>query len=235
MSRFSPILLAVVAASMVRADVPATGSITGTFAYEADPERPWRYQRYYVRGKKGPLAEAVVAIEGEELSADADRKPAKHVMDQKDFRFVPETLLIRRGDEVEFTNSDPHLHNVFTVDLTPFNVNTPIGESVTRTFPKAGNAAKPMRIGCIYHSNMTAYLYVFDHPFHALTPAAGTFAIENVPPGTYDLIVAHPAGRLMRTVKVTVTAGSATKLEVTLTPDDLPRKRSRDRESDPAP
>lgn len=213
---------------------PSTGTVTGTIEYAGDSARPWRYQRYYVKGKTGPLTEAVVALEGEGLPALADdRKPVEHVMDQKDFRFVPETMTILRGDRVEFTNSDTQLHNVFSIDLAPFNVNTPAGGSHVQAFERAGNLAKPVRIGCIYHSNMKAWIYVLDHRFHALTPAAGTFRIDDVPPGRYDLTVVHPAGRLRRSMPVEVTAGHETKLELRLSPDDLIRKRTdAERESD---
>src|SRR5688572_10519261 len=44
------------------------GTISGTVTYTADPEQPWRYQRYYVKGRDaGPLGEALVVLRGSRL------------------------------------------------------------------------------------------------------------------------------------------------------------------------
>ncbi len=217
-----PLVLACSLSTSVWADEAATGSVAGAVGYEADADRPWRYARFYV--KNGKLAETVVAVESKAVESPK-RTPVKHVVDQKDFRFVPETTLVRAGDSVEFTNSDPQVHNVFTGDLTPFNVNTPPDGKHVTTFPKAGGIEKPVRIGCIYHSNMRAWIYVFDHPHHALTADDGRFEIANLPPGKHHLTITHPSGRLRREVDVTVTAGKTTTLDVVLTPDDLIKRK----------
>ena len=60
----------------------------------------------------------------------ADAEPATTVIDQKDFRFIPETVAIRAGDSVKFTNSDPQLHNVRTSD----------GSSTAKTKPFASSS-----------------------------------------------------------------------------------------------
>ena len=38
---------------------------------------------------------------------------------------------------------------------------------------------------------MLGFVAVFAHPYHAVTRDDGTFAIENVPPGTHTLHVWH--------------------------------------------
>jgi plastocyanin len=210
-----------------------TGVVTGTVRYAADAARPWRYARAYVQ--EGRLAEAVVAIEDQGLlanrPADPIRKPVTHVVDQQDFRFVPETTVIRAGDAVTFTNSDEQVHNVFTADLSPFNVNTPPDGEHTRSFPKPGGTATPVRIGCIYHSNMRSWIFVMPDGLNALTGTDGAFRITGVQPGRHRLVVTHPSGRLTRTLDVDVVAGRTTDLgDVTLTPDHLPPSK---RESTP--
>ena len=65
----------------------------GTVSYQADPARPWRYARYYVKQPKtGELAEAVVALRAKPV-ADASRPPETVTIDQQNFQFTPETVV----------------------------------------------------------------------------------------------------------------------------------------------
>ena len=38
---------------------------------------------------------------------------------------------------------------------------------------------------------MLAYIGVFDHPFFSVTNADGTFSLEGLPPGTYEITAWH--------------------------------------------
>ena len=67
------------------ANVQQIANIQGTVTYRADPERPWRYARNYVKDRnQGQLAEAVVALVGPGLT-EPGRRPRMSVIDQKDF------------------------------------------------------------------------------------------------------------------------------------------------------
>ena len=108
----------------------SAGTVTGRVIYERDPQRSWRYSRYYVKDREqGYLAEAVVAITGlKRRKGDASEEPTTHVIDQENFQFVPETTAIQAGDRVKFLNSDGATHNVVTYHpLHSFNVNMPAG------------------------------------------------------------------------------------------------------------
>ena len=122
------------------------------------------------------------------------------------------------GDSVKFTNSDTATHNVrASGEIANFNVTMAAGSAGnTIKFDKAGGARRPVEIGCVFHSNMKAWVFVFDHPFYAVTKADGKFKLENVPAGEYELEVAHPAGGLMSQKKVTVKAGETVKVDVPL-------------------
>ncbi|MCA9114612.1 MAG: hypothetical protein KDA79_05965 [Planctomycetaceae bacterium] len=210
----------------------SSAGISGTVLYEASPELPWRYARYYVN-RKGQLAEAVVVLTRRSggrirTSPAPEHESVTHEMGQKDFRFDPETLVIREGDRVRFTNADQQLHNVQTSDLLPFNVNTPPeGKGHVQLFPKAGGTRRPVRLGCVFHSNMRAWIYVFDHPYCALTGPDGSFHLKHVPPGEYRLTVVHPAGQLSHSTDVTVEDGAVTRSTLTLTPDDLTNRKGK--------
>ena len=197
------------------------GTIKGIVKYEADPARQWRFARYYVKNPNaGWLAEAVVALEG--VPVPPKGEPVVHTMDQVNFQFAPETMAIRAGDRVRFLNSDDSLHNVMTSDgEKPFNENVMKGDELLQTFPRPGGIAKPIRLGCVFHGGMRAWIYVFDHPWYGITRDDGQFDFKNVPPGEYTLSVVHPAGRLRSTQKIKILPGETRTIEVRLSPDDL--------------
>ncbi len=204
-------------------------TISGTVTYQPDPEQPWRYGRYYLKkGENGPLAESLVCLSGPGLKKDGSSqrsKPKKWRMDQKNFEYLPEVLAIQVGDEVEFLNSDPALHNVAAIGgKDSFNLMTPVGKSLTRRFSVAGNEDSPVDIRCGLHSQMHAWIYVFDHPFAAVTKADGKFEFKNVPPGAYELVVIHPSGGMRNKLSVQVTNDAGSEKNVALSPDDLLKK-----------
>ena len=66
------------------------------------------------------------------------------------------------------------------------------------------------------HSWPRAYLAVFDHPYFTVTKPDGTFSIDGVPPGKYNLMAWHE--RTGRTAQsVTVGANGAVKVQLSLT------------------
>jgi plastocyanin len=203
-----------------------TGIVEGTVVYDADPDRPWRLGRYYIKDKStGALAEAVVALDRKGVTQEP-REPQVAVVDQKNFQFTPETVVLRKGDSVRFLNSDEAAHNVSTSHLQhAFNVTLGFGDEHVEKFPFATGIKRPYRLGCSYHGAMRNWIYVFDHPSFQLTGADGTFRMENVPPGEYRLDVQHPAGELTFSVMVKVTAGETTKVDLHLSPDDLQKRK----------
>ena len=132
------------------AEAPASGAtIEGTVSYHPDAKRRWRYSRYYIADEKtGALAESIVALRvPRKTTIPVAKSVITHTVDQIDFRFTPETIAIRLGDKVRFTNNDDRLHNVQTHDgLKPFNFNlNPDGEHF-HTFLRAGGTRKPIRL-----------------------------------------------------------------------------------------
>ena len=196
-------------------------AIEGVVTYQSDTSRPWRYARYYVRQPKtGELGEAVVAIRAKPV-ADGDRPPQTFVIDQENFRFTPETVAIRRGDSIKFTNADQTTHNVqSSSDIATFNANMPGGGEHLVRFDRAGGTRQPVTVGCVFHSAMRANIFVFDHPWYQLTSADGRFRFAEVPPGDFDLEVAHPAGELRTRKRITVKPGEVTQIDIRLSPDD---------------
>jgi plastocyanin len=196
------------------------GTLEGGVTYTADPQQPWRYQRYYVKGRaSGPLAEALVVLRGAPLrNWPAPSQPQTAKVDQFNFQFDPELLAVRAGDSVTFTNSDSTIHNVrSTAAIAPFNVNLDAEDEYVHTFTRAGDLRTPVTLGCVYHGGMRAWIYVFDHPFFHVTDETGAFRFENVPAGRYTLEMMHPAGQLRWTRSVAVDAGSEQTIDIDVT------------------
>ena len=198
-----------------------TGTIRGVVTYVANPQKPWRLGRYYIRNAKtGELAEAVVAISRRGLSSpDEGREAVTVTMDQKDFHFSPETVAIRTGDQVQFLNNDTHVHNVKTSHPEhSFNVTMPVGGTHTEVFKKATGINQLHQIDCVFHSAMRAWIFVFDHPWFYLTKADGSFIMEHVPVGEYRLDVVHPAGDLKTRQNIQVVAGQTATVDIRMQP-----------------
>lgn len=209
--------------------VEATGSVTGTVIYEPDPQRPWRYGRYYLKDQnRGALAEVVVALTGlPPDESDSQTDPATVVVDQQNFQFVPETVAIRAGDHIRFLNSDQQVHNVRTSHPRhSFNVSLSPGNRHTETFRHAGGLRQPYRIGCVFHSAMRAWVFVFDHPHFQVTEADGRFQLTHIPAGKYRLELIHPAGQLRWQQQIQVQADQPTSVNIRLSPDNVQKRRS---------
>jgi plastocyanin len=117
--------------------------------------------------------------------------PSNHpVLDQKSLVFIPHVLPVLVGTAVDFKNSDDVKHNIFSSRKSPtvFNLGT-YGPSVVRsvTFDRPG----VVTLLCNVHSEMSAYVVVVETPYFALTDREGHFAIDGVPPGSYQLKFWH--------------------------------------------
>jgi plastocyanin len=147
-------------------------------------------------------------------------------IDQVRLRFVPAVLAVSAGSTVEFRNSDPILHNVFSPEGPGpgFDLGTyPRTESRSHTFTELGSHV----ILCHVHPEMYAYVIVVPTPYHAMVNEDGTFRIDGVPPGRYTLnVVERRQNRFSRNIALEGNDGFNLLLD--LTTDEL-EVRSRGR------
>lgn len=117
--------------------------------------------------------------------------PAQAVqVDQVGCIFTPHVTGAMAGQQVNFRNSDPMLHNIHGL---PF-ANPPFNFAVIKGAERAVKLTQvevPVKVACDVHPFMAMYVCVLDHPFHAVTDAAGKFEIKNLPPGKYTLGIWH--------------------------------------------
>lgn len=137
---------------------------------------------------RGCARDAVVYLEGARKSEPL----SSAVVDQRDKMFLPHVMVVTQGTRVSFPNDDTVLHNVFAYyNAKKFDLGVyPRGASKHVTFDKPGVVA----LLCNVHSDMSAYIYVVDTPYFAVTDAQGRFQIRDVPPGTYLLHAWHESG-----------------------------------------
>lgn len=135
------------------------------------------------------------------------------VMDQRNETFLPHVLAVNTGTMVDFPNSDRTYHNVFSLSkASKFDLGRyATGRSKAVRFDRPGI----VRVFCDIHSHMNAFILVFSHPYFALTDADGRYRIDNVPPGTYQ-VVAWNEGIASDPRSVTVADSGATELDFTL-------------------
>jgi plastocyanin len=159
------------------------------------------------------LTRTVVYLQTAPRGAFEQNEPARAVLDQRDETFVPHVLAITTGTTVDFPNSDRIYHNVFSLSKTArFDLGRyPVGRSKAIRFDKPGI----VRVFCDIHSHMNAFILVFSHPYFAMTDAAGTYRIDKVPPGTYQ-VIAWNEGVASEPRSVTVPATGSTELDFSL-------------------
>ena len=150
--------------------------------------------------------------------ARAARPTEKLLMDQVDYAFTPRLLAVQEGEAVTFANSDPANHNVRTTasnKTNEFNVFTGVDGKYEHKF-RIEPRYRPVRLGCDIHPWMRAWIFVFDHPWFAVTDETGRFSISDVTPGEFRLHVVQPdiAHREQRTVRVV--ANETVKLEIAI-------------------
>jgi hypothetical protein len=108
-------------------------------------------------------------------------------MDQSGQMFIPELLVARAGQKVEFRSSEDVLHNVrvdYSDTKTPiFNVATPPWGMYPHTFDKPGF----YNVSCDIHTAMRATILITETPYATQADQAGKFRFENVVPGSYKL------------------------------------------------
>lgn len=154
-------------------------------------------------GTAPPAASSIVSIITLESHAEIgvplqDELP---VMDQYGRQFIPTFLLVRKGQTINFTNSEDDLHTVHvknTAGESLFNVATMRDSTYKFTFDFEGEYT----VVCNTHTEMFADILVVDAPYAVLADRDGNFTVSGVVPGTYTAVLIYGETRSEQEIEV---------------------------------
>lgn len=177
------------------------------------------------------IENVVVWIEGVERGKAVPGKKVDVAI--KNCRAVPHVNIGFVGGEFVFRNEDKILHTIQTklglayqkkvssrplVDGTSiYNIALPMtGLEVRKPIKNWHRITEEtgfIQIRSNTHNWIRGYIYIFDHPYAAVTDAKGTFDMENLPPGEYVLKAWHEAFGLQEQM-IKVKPGETVEIEI---------------------
>ncbi len=135
--------------------------------------------------------------------AEYPMPPGPAVMDQISKQFVPELLIVRSGQPVEFRNSEEMEHNVIVVRNPTgrgvFNESPSPFQKYVHTFNEPGVYS----VSCDIHPGMRGTVVVTTTPLAVMAERSGTFAFADVAPGSYKVASMTHQGTVERVATVT--------------------------------
>ena len=175
--------------------------------------RGWRLLHDFVVGHQGGLKDAIVLLEG--VEAGKPFEMSVPLIEARDCMFQPFMTVVRNGHAVEVMNMDPVMHDIqgyetsleagarvlFNTplvmnhqhrrgDLHAMHNHAPGKSLVGPIYLNKGRRTFYMQCG--FHAYMESWAMAVNNPYYALTDAEGKFKIDQIPPGTYQLVVWHP-------------------------------------------
>ena len=168
-----------------------------------------------VLGDGQAMANVVVRVTKGLKKTEFDAPSEPVIVTQKDCIYSPHVVVSQVGQTIKFTNPDKIMHNVNSSpeNNTPFNkAMPPVMEEMEVVF----NKPEPdgFRVECNIHPWMRAYCVVLEHPYFSVTGEDGTFKIEGLEPGTYEITAWHERLKT-QTAEVTVEEGKAATVDFT--------------------
>ncbi len=143
------------------------------------------------------------------------------VMVTAEKEFEPRVLVITRGTTVRFPNSDPILHNVFSVsgdnrfDLGLYRK----GPGKSFVFEYDG----VVRVFCNVHHSMVAYVVVLDTPHFVRADKQGRFLLPELAEGSGNLVVWHERSKTPLRQELSLPYDGALEVSLNMTRARVPK------------
>ena len=115
---------------------------------------------------------------------------------------------VRNGENILIENKDPIRHEIATYEINSVSyVKQKSNKAIIRESSQirpvfVSHEADEFLIKCNLHPFLQTRGFMVDNPYYAISDEEGNFTLEDVPPGTYDVLAWHP---FIPTLKGTVT------------------------------
>ena len=197
----------------------------------------WRLLHDFVVSPEGGLKDAVVLLEG--VTAGKPFELSVPLIEARDCMFAPFVTIVRNGHAVEIMNMDPVMHDIqgYETSLeagTRVLFNTPLvmnhqhrrgdlrathdhnpGKSLVGPI-YLNKGRRTFYMQCGFHAFMESWAMAVNSPYYAVTDNQGRFMIDQIPPGTYQMVVWHPQSGPGITKTVTIAADGVVTERVAL-------------------
>ncbi len=197
----------------------------------------WRLLRDFTVASNGGLKHAIVTLEGIEAGKPFDLSVP--LIEARDCMFQPWVTIVRNGHAVEVVNMDPVMHDIQGYETSPeagarVLFNTPLilnhehqrgnlqaihnhapGKSLVGPI-YLNKGRRTFYMQCGFHAYMESWAMAVNNPYYAVTDDQGAFKIDNVPPGTYQMVVWHPQSGPGVTRTITIAPEGTTTEQVAI-------------------
>ena len=120
----------------------------------------------------------------------------------------------RNGENILLENTDPIQHEIATYEVR----NIYSDQTSNRQLPEKSSQvrsvfvredAEHFIVKCNLHPFLQTHAYLVQNPYYTVSDAEGNFSIENIPPGTYEVVAWHPFIPTQRSTITIPTKGDA--------------------------
>ncbi|WP_447971484.1 carboxypeptidase regulatory-like domain-containing protein [Nitrospira sp. M1] len=194
----------------------------------------WRLLQPFQIGEEGKFENVVIYLEGIKKGKKFDYTPP-HI-EAIDCKFAPYITVVRDRQKVKVVNMDPVMHDIQAYETSKmgarvlFNLPLPVSPKLKKQDLMAGKKVKnragrtvspkiKMKRGrnifamqCGFHPYMESWGVSMDSPYFAVSDQAGKFRIDNIPPGTYNVVLWHPV--VQKEMSVTIKSDDTTEISV---------------------
>jgi hypothetical protein len=171
-------------------------------------------QKYLIRNRK--IQNVVVFLENIKAGKAIPRESL--TVTSLKCEFIPHVAVGFKGNKIILKTDDPVFH-VFDVHASisgreVYHVALPEqGSTVTKDLSKSGL----LNLTCYPHPWQYAYVYIFDHPYVAVTDEKGEFIIKDILPRTYTVKAWHEVLGTTEILDIKVESGKTSTIKVKYT------------------
>ena len=116
---------------------------------------------------------------------------------------------IKNSENILIENTDPIQHEIATYEVRNIYLDQTSNRPVVPKSSQVRNAfvrpdAERFIIKCNLHPFLQTHGFLVENPYYTVTDSNGNFSIENIPPGTYEVVAWHTyMPRKKATIRIT--------------------------------